>query len=212
MGPNAPPGRKVEVTRHTRLGAPSTNGADPFPDQLLSWTGPTEKLFGYPLVDVGNTEAWWLERIHQDDRQRIHEAFYEKLKPALVDRFAAESRIWGYDYHFRRADGSYVLVSDRNIAARGRHGNVTQLSSVVFDKENRKYEREAHAKELESINHIALIANNTQSGIYMMDPQVGASSAPLMAVHRRATLTNLGVLPLHECCWRVQILPLCCCH
>ena len=182
MGTNAPPGRKVEVTRHTRLGAQSADGADRYSDQLISWTGPIEKLFGYPLADIRNTEEWWLEKIHQDDRQRVSEAFNEKLKPALVDRFAAESRIWGYDYRFRRADGSYILVSDRNIAARDRHGNVTHLSSVVFDKENRKYEREAHAKELESINDIALIANNTVSGIYMMDPQVGASSSALVVV------------------------------
>jgi hypothetical protein len=48
------------------------------------------------------------------------------------------------------------------------------LESVIYDKEARRNERDAHAKVFKTQDHLALIAANTPSGIYMMDPQVRA--------------------------------------
>lgn len=54
---------------------------------------------------------------------------------------------------------------------RDSQGNATHVESVVFHKEERRKQRESFAKIFEAQNHLALIANYTQSGIFMMDPQ-----------------------------------------
>jgi hypothetical protein len=179
MGSIAPPLRKQEVTRQVCLSPRDaihrTRSATPYQEQSVVWNGPIQALFDYSLEDVEGTEEWWLDRIHFDDRDEVLESLARHLIPTPGKAYAAESRIWGYDYRFRNAEGSYLLISDRAITTRDKHGNATCLESVIFDKQARRHERDTHAKVFESQDHLALIANNTPSGIFMLDPQVSAT-------------------------------------
>lgn len=166
--------RKVEVTRAVLVSPPDTlersRTATPHQKQHVTWNGPVENLFGYSSEDIEVAECWWLDRIHPEDVSRI----LESLKQHLVwseNPFDAKSRIWGSDYRFRCASGVYILVSDRAIITRDELGHAVRLDCVVFDKEVRKIERDAHATFLESQNHLAIVANNTPSGIFMMNPE-----------------------------------------
>jgi PAS domain-containing protein len=166
------------VTRKVSLCPPDaihrTRSATPYQEQIVVWNGPIQELFDYSVEDVETTEEWWLDRIHSEDRDNVLESLAQHLIPAPGGPFAAESRIWGHDYRFRHAQGYYILVSDRAITTRDKHGNALCFESVIFDKHVRRHERETHAKLFESQDHLALIANNTPSGIYMLDPQVRA--------------------------------------
>jgi PAS domain-containing protein len=177
MGSIAPPLRQ-EVIRKVCLSSPDGNyrerSATPYQEQRIVWNGPVKPLLDYSSEDVEPTEEWWLDRIHADDRESVLQSLARHLIPAPRNPYASESRIWGHDYRFRNADGYFVLISDRAITTRDEHGNAICLESVIFDKEKRRFERETHAKVLESQDHLALIANNTPSGIFMLDPQVRA--------------------------------------
>ena len=164
-----------EVTRTVNLCAPDgiqrPRSSTPYQKQIVSWTGPLQELSGYTLNDVEGTEDWWLDKIHPDDCENVRRSLAQLLIPALERPFAAESRIWGLDYRFKHANGTYFLISDRATTVRDERGNAVCLESVIFDKEARRNQRDDFAKSFESQNHLAIVASNTPSGIFMMDPQ-----------------------------------------
>jgi len=166
--------RKPEVTR-TISPSPTTHitraSTADNTRRTVSWSGPTESLFGCRVEDIDKTEEWWLDHIHPDDRLNISRSLTEHLKPVHGNPHASESRIWGCDYRFRHAKGHYILVSDRSIISRDETGNVVKVTSVVSDKEKRSIERNEYEELHNSQNHLAAIADNTPSGIFMMDPQ-----------------------------------------
>jgi hypothetical protein len=182
MGSISPYVGQQEVTRKVHLSPPDAvsraRSATANQKQTVTWDGPVQTLFGYSLHDVEGTEDWWLDRIHPNDRRNVIESLSRHLSPAPGNASAAEFRIWRSDYRFRHVDGSYILVSDRATTTRDRNGNASCLESVIYDKEARRNERDAHAKAFKAQDHLALIAANTPSGIYMMDPQVRALLLP----------------------------------
>lgn len=89
---------------------------------VQEWDGATEALFGYP-PDVGRTGAWWEERIHPDDRERV----LSGLAAMLGD--GGES--WEEEYRFRRADGSYASVLRRYVRKDGSRVWVNLSVSLV---------------------------------------------------------------------------------
>jgi PAS domain S-box-containing protein len=167
--------RKPEVVRSVRFTSPEgvyyPNSVTPYLDQSITWSGPVEQLLGYTLEETENTEDWWLANIHPEDQKGVVRSLSNHLKPAPVRPYAAEARLWSYDYRFRHAKGTYVLISDNCITTRDQHGHVISLQCILYDKHARRKAREEHARLLDSKNHLSLVANNTPSGIYMMDPQ-----------------------------------------
>jgi PAS domain S-box-containing protein len=164
--------RKPEVTRSVALfHKDKDHPVIPVWSWRTEWAGPTEELFGFSIEEIENTEDWWMQRIHPDDREAVRCSTDELLVSAPKNPYAAESRISAQDYRFKHANGEYVLLSDRTIVNRDSKGKANRLESVVFDQEKRKKQRESFAKIFEAQNHLALIANNTQSGIFMMDPE-----------------------------------------
>jgi PAS domain-containing protein len=70
----------------------------------VTWGDGHEPVFGWP-PPAAATAAWWYERIHPDDRERVVGAIQSAL--------ARGDRAWGLEYQFRRADGSWARVADR---------------------------------------------------------------------------------------------------
>lgn len=165
---------KPEVERHVALAiSDSIDGAIATPSkrQIIRWTGPTDELFQIKLNDVGCSEEWWLDHIHPDDRDRVSTSLDTHLARHSTNSYDADSRMWQADYRFRRADGTYVLISDRTITARSEDGRVISFTSVLYDSIERKASRQAHLEKLRSEDYLAIVAKNTPSGIFMMDPQ-----------------------------------------
>jgi PAS domain S-box-containing protein len=159
------------VDLSSRYKEAAANGVTQSSSPTIEWTGPTDELFGYPIEEIENTEEWWLRRVHPEDQEAVRHSIGELLIPAPNSPFAAESRISAQDYRFKHANGHYLMLSDRTIVNRDSNGEANRLESVVFDKEKRKAQRESFSKVFEAQNHLAVIANNTQSGIFMMDPR-----------------------------------------
>lgn len=217
--PSGPHTRKPEVIRTTFLSLPTSanlGGSTPSQKQTVSWSGPIDQLLGYHLDDIECTEDWWLNQIHPDDRPEILSSLAAHLVPTPDNLYNADARIWGNDYRLRHSQGHYVLVSDRSITTRDVDGIAFSLVSVIFDKEKRNAQRKDTEKLMHSQNHLATIADNTPSGIFMMDPQ-GYTTYMNTAAEQITGFTyeeiydytfhasvhscrpNGDVYPLHEC-------------
>ena len=74
----------------------------------VEWVG-NVAAFGYNLDEVGNDFTWWMERVHPDDRSRVHTALRE-----------AGSRLSGEPlrYRFRKRDGSYANTTGTCVVQR----------------------------------------------------------------------------------------------
>lgn len=163
--------RKPEFMRETTYRPPSScvNTADSNVRLTTTWTGPSELLLGYTTDELKEDEVWLLEHVHPEDTDHVIQAFVKHLAPFPDNKQCSEARLWSVDYRFRRKDGSYVLVSERGITARDDAGYVTTMNVVIFDKHLQRTQRMAHKKDLESRNYLSVVAENTPSGIFLMD-------------------------------------------
>lgn len=175
MCPPTPPstdsvelGRQQAAQRITIL-SPNPDDVNSPPQRRLVWRGGVEQLIGFSPDNIDSSEAWWLNRIHADDLLDVVTSLSKILAPAPERPYASEARIWAQNYRFRHANGHYFLISERSVLDRDGSGNVLKMTSTVFDTEKRANERKAHREFLESRNQFALIANNTPSGIWMME-------------------------------------------
>jgi PAS domain S-box-containing protein len=157
--------RHEAAQRITKL---STDG-QATPKRSLLWKGSVEELLGFHAKDIPSDEGWWLARIHPEDLFDVVNSLSRILAPAPNKPYAAKARIWAHDYRFKHANGEFLLISERSIVDRDESGNVLSMTSSIFDSEKRRIERKAHREFLDSRNQFALIANNTPSGIWMMD-------------------------------------------
>ena len=72
----------------------------------LWWSDSFYKLFGFDKGDTSlNSGAFWLERVHPDDRERVNTSIQEALNSG--------TRNWSTQYRFQKADGTYVVLLDR---------------------------------------------------------------------------------------------------
>jgi signal transduction histidine kinase len=62
-------------------------------------------IFGYEPDDIGTTIAWWHQRIHPADRQRV----VDRLNHFMKERI----KKWFDKYRFRRKDNSYAYIYDK---------------------------------------------------------------------------------------------------
>jgi len=165
---------KPEVQRQVALAiSDCVDGlkAEPSQRQIVRWTGPTYELFGYEVANIVSTDEWWKDQIHPDDRDHTLTSLATHLARTTGHAYDADSRMWQAEYRFRRSDGTYVLLCDRTITTRSEDGEVISFTSVVYDLKERQASRQAHLEKLQSENYLAIVAKNTPSGIFMMDPQ-----------------------------------------
>ncbi|KAG9848466.1 hypothetical protein KCU98_g8989, partial [Aureobasidium melanogenum] len=163
--------KREAAQRITRLLPGGQDPADSIPKRSLEWKGSVEELLGFRIENIPTEESWWLARIHPEDLFDVVNSLSRILAPAPDKPYASEARIWAQNYRFKHADGQFLLISERSIVDRDESGNVLSMTSTIFDAEKRRIERKAHREFLDSRNQFALIANNTPSGIWMMDPQ-----------------------------------------
>src|SRR5262249_11794796 len=92
-------------------------------DAVWDWDLATDKiwcnegvltLFGYQLPNAEADLAWWLERIHPDDRAAVEAFFFDIVRGKELS--------WVDEYRFRCEDGSYKDVYDRGYIIRDANG------------------------------------------------------------------------------------------
>jgi len=88
------------------------------------------------IVEAPQPAAWWIERVHPEDRQRVDAGFF-----AVVTDPA--QNYWYDEYRFRRLDGSYAQIIDRGYVLRNAQGEAVRMIGAMLDITERKQVEEA---------------------------------------------------------------------
>jgi len=97
------------------------------------WNDAVERLFGYAASEVSPDYGWWVERVHPEDRDRVHDSL----------QHAADSKAnWSADYRFRKKDGSFAEIQDRGHVMRDATGATARMIGTMQDISERKLAQE----------------------------------------------------------------------
>ena len=92
---------------------------------LVAWDEGTGPPLDYKHGQPGDTAAWWYDRIHPADRERVVASIDEAI--------ARGGTTWEDEYRFRRADGSYAVVHNRAHIARDEFGVPARMIGAMTE-------------------------------------------------------------------------------
>jgi PAS domain S-box-containing protein len=75
--------------------------------------------------NCGPSLAWWTDRIHAEDRDRVMTSFHAAINGA--------AQSWDSEYRFRKADGTWANIYDRASIARRADGTATRVVGAMLD-------------------------------------------------------------------------------
>jgi two-component system cell cycle sensor histidine kinase/response regulator CckA len=91
------------------------------------WNESGTEVFGWTdIVTQPQTAAWWMERVHPDDRDRVDRNFFAVVNNPAQDR-------WQDEYRFQKADGSWAEVLDRGYVLRDDRGTAVRMIGSMLD-------------------------------------------------------------------------------
>ena len=126
------------------------------------------QLLGYAPHEVEQSNGWWRECIHPDDRERANTEVWEALANPEVSRFEIEYRV-------RHKQGSYLYVCDRGIITRNSSGQAVRVVGCSLDMSDRKRiqeERQRLLDQLEkSLGQLEAVVSSMTEGLIISDPQ-----------------------------------------
>ena len=103
------------------------------PADTADWGPNFTEAFGHPSGHIQGARAWWLDRVHLEDRERFRLAFENYLE-------SSADAAWECAYAFQRANGTYARVRHWFTTVRG-NGEATggRLIGAIVDltEENR---------------------------------------------------------------------------
>ncbi|HSA92620.1 MAG TPA: PAS domain S-box protein [Terriglobales bacterium] len=90
------------------------------------WNDALQSLFGHPPPSPdGDGHAWWLERVHEDDRAHVAATLHTALR--------GSGSVVAMEYRFQRADGTFALVADRGYIMRNHEGDALRMIGAMAD-------------------------------------------------------------------------------
>lgn len=138
-------------------------------DMVWSWDARSDRCvesaaFAEALGEIPKTftaaSAWWRERVHPSDRERISAAFDSAVRDG-AGNFLAE-------YRLRKRDGTYLQVDDRACFVRGPEGEIVRMLGALRDITLRKRAEEAHARFTHILESTSdLVAMATAGGLVL---------------------------------------------
>ena len=102
--------------------------SDPESKRILYLSPVHEQIWGRPLKELYENDSFWIEAIHQDDRERV-------LKAALMDQSAG-----AYDEQYRilRPDGEIRWIRDRAFPILDGQQKLYRIAGIAEDITGRK--------------------------------------------------------------------------
>ncbi len=96
------------------------------------WNEAGSAVFGWTeIVEHPVSAHWWVERVHPDDRHRVHASFFQCVNNPELD-------VWRDEYRFLKADGAYAAVMDRGYVLRDECGKAVRMIGAMQDITERK--------------------------------------------------------------------------
>jgi PAS domain S-box-containing protein len=109
-----------------------------------------QTLFGYAAEEVVSDFDWWVDRIHEADRDRI------------VQQFRAfsclNSQKCAFEYRFRRADGTYADVLDRGFVMFDPEGQPIRVIGSMMDISALRQAEEVAQMQRAELAHMARVS------------------------------------------------------
>ena len=103
------------------------------------WNEAGTAVFGWTeIVERPVSAHWWVERVHPDDQERVHESFFQVVNSPELD-------VWHDEYRFRKADGAYADVIDRGYILRDECGKAIRMIGAMQDVTERRREDQMRA-------------------------------------------------------------------
>ncbi len=118
---------------------------------MQQWNETGTAVFGWTeIVERPVNAHWWVERVHPDDRERVHDSFFAVVNNPELD-------VWRDEYHFLKTDGTYADVLDRGYVLRDEKGKAIRMVGAMQDITAHKKAEKAllQAKKAESLEHMA---------------------------------------------------------
>ena len=91
----------------------------------VEFHGPLAETYRFKPGDVIPCAAWWLERVHDDDRPRVQASIHSALK--------SDGCEWAEQYRWLRGDGTFAVVVDRGFISRDRQGGAIRMVGQMRD-------------------------------------------------------------------------------
>ena len=95
----------------------------------IHWDDGLTTIYGYRPEAIEPTTAWWYDRIHPEDRERIRLSVLAAVEGTATG--------WTEAYRFQRADGNYATILNRAIIVRGKAGRTVRMTGVMLDATER---------------------------------------------------------------------------
>ncbi len=164
--------------------------------KTIVWMGQVERVFGYWPEEVAPTPAWWLERIHPDDRERITREEAEQ---------STQQGDFSFEYRILTKTGQVREVWDRGQVVRDSNNRVIRRVGVIVDITERKQaelERQRVEAEQQSEARFRSLVQNSSDIITVLDPdgtiRYQSPSAQRILGYTPEAMVGTNVLaPLH---------------
>ncbi|HEY1114284.1 MAG TPA: chemotaxis protein CheB, partial [Chitinophagaceae bacterium] len=92
----------------------------------LWWSDSFYKLFGFDKNgSTINTGAFWLGRVHPEDRERVNNSIQEAINKGTKN--------WTAQYRFQKADGTYVILLDKGSVVTDEAGVPYRMLGAMAD-------------------------------------------------------------------------------
>jgi PAS domain S-box-containing protein len=115
----------------------------------MYWGEGFHSLFGYRAGTYRNDVSMWEDNIHPEDRERVLKSIRNFIE-------SSSQQVWQDEYRFRKADGQYVLVSDRGFLIYNQEGKVSRMVGSIQDiTEKREMEKALLKQEIDKQKLVA---------------------------------------------------------
>jgi len=119
------------------------------------WNHGIQTIFGYTEREISSSKAWWKEKIHPGD--------YERVNNEINEAFASKATNWTSQYQYLCANGTYKHVLDRGYIIYQDDRPVRMIGAMQDITEEKKF--------TEEIEKLSLVASKTNNSVVITDAE-----------------------------------------